>query len=287
MSEAEYEIPSHRLPKGFAENVERVPDAPATPRPAATIVLVRQGNSGPEVLLLKRNRTVGFVPGAYVFPGGRVDAEDASPELAALLYGVSPAEAAKRLGVEESDDGALAYYVAALREAFEETGIMIGSTPNGDPLPPAAADDSVRGVLTALHRGERTFAEAVKELDVTLDGLAVEYIAHWVTPRAEPRRYDTRFFVAVVPDGTEALPDGGEITQAVWLSPEAALARNEAGSLPMIFPTIKTIQSLCGFESVLRLRDSFAGREIPTILPRLVRTPTGVGIQLPEEDGES
>ena len=285
MSEAEYEIPSNRLPKGFAESVERVPDVPATPRPAATIVLVRPGPAGPEVLLLKRNRTVGFVPGAYVFPGGRVDSEDASAELVERLDGVSPEQAAERLGMEESDRRAVAYYVAALREAFEETGIMIGRGPGGTPLPPAAGDASVRGVLAALHRGDRTFAEVVADLDVTLDGGAVEYIAHWITPRAEPRRYDTRFFVAAVPGDTEALPDGSEITQAVWLSPEAALTRHEEGTLPMIFPTIKTLQSLLGFESVQQLRDSFGAREIPTVLPRLVRTPGGVGIRLPEEEG--
>ena len=286
MSEAEYEIPSHRLPKGFAERIEHMPDAPATPRPAATIVLVRPGSAGPEVLLLKRNRTVGFVPGAYVFPGGRVDDADASAELVERLDGVSPEEAGDRLGMEPSDHGAVAYYVAALREAFEETGIMIGWGTDGDRVPPATADNSVRSALADLHGGDRTFAEVVSDLGVTLDGGAMEYIAHWITPRAEPRRYDTRFFVAAVPEGTEALPDGGEITEAVWLSPESALVRSEKGTLPMIFPTIKTLQSLLGFESVQQLQDSFGRREIPAILPRLVRTPTGVGIRLPEEDSE-
>ena len=283
MTEPEFEIPRDSLPEGFAEHVDRPPISPALPRPAATVVLLRPSNRGPEVLLLRRNRTVGFVPGAYVFPGGRVETDDAAPDVLARLHGLSVEQAADRLRLYGQGPSAIAYYVAAIREAFEETGILVGSGPAGDPTASAASSPDMRAAQIQLHRGERTFAEILTGLDATLNGGAVEYIAHWITPQVEPRRYDTRFFAALVPAGEEARPDGSEITEARWLRPEVALELNAAGDLPMVFPTIKTLASLGGFGSVESLLGSFAGRQIPAILPRLVRTPTGIGLQIPKE----
>ncbi|MCA9736835.1 MAG: NUDIX domain-containing protein, partial [Gemmatimonadetes bacterium] len=125
----DYDLPTELLPPGFAETLDRPPAEPVAPRPAATVVLVRDRADGPEVLLLRRTRSSGFVPGAWVFPGGRVDAGDAVPDLLARLDGLDGAEAARRLGLErEATPGpaAVAYYLAALREAFEETGILVG-----------------------------------------------------------------------------------------------------------------------------------------------------------------
>lgn len=287
MTEPDFEIPTGSLPEGFAESVERPPETPVRPRPAATVVLIRPSRSGPEVLLLRRNRTVGFVPGAYVFPGGRVEADDAAPEIVDRLDGLSADEAATRLRLYDEVPSAVAYYVAALREAFEETGILVASDASGAPAASAASSPEVRAAQAQLQRGERTFGDLLSSLDLTLNGGAVEYIAHWITPRVEPRRYDTRFFAAVVSGLLDARPDGSEITEAVWLQPEVALERNVAGDLPMVFPTIKTLETLSGFRAVDTLMASFAGRQIPAILPRLVRTPTGVGIQIPEQNRRS
>jgi 8-oxo-dGTP pyrophosphatase MutT (NUDIX family) len=283
MTEPDFQIPADSLPEGFAENVDRPPDSPVAPRPAATVVLLRPSDRGPEVLLLRRNRTVGFVPGAYVFPGGRVETDDAAPEVLAHVQGLSVEQAAGRLRLYDEAPSAIAYYVAAIREAFEETGILVASDSAGEPAASAAASPDTRAAQIQLHRGERTFGEILATLDVTLSGGAIEYIAHWITPRAEPRRYDTRFFAVLVPAGEEARPDGSEITEARWLPPEIALELHAEGDLPMVFPTIKTLGTLSGFESVDALMASFAGRPIPAILPRLVRTPTGVGIEIPEE----
>ena len=143
--------------------------------------------------------------------------------------------------------------------------------------------EELLGAQRDLTKGETTFRAILEGFDVTLEGRALEYIAHWITPLVEPRRYDTRFFAAAVAEDAEARPDGAEITEAVWLTPEVALRRNEEGTLPMVFPTIRTLQDLDGFTSLDSLFQSFAGRRIPAILPRLVRTPTGVGIQIPDE----
>lgn len=276
----EFEIPHERLPAGFAEGLDDVPAAPATPRPAATIVLLRPGDSGPEVLLLKRNRTVGFVPGAFVFPGGRVDAADALPAVAERLRGISVAEAARRLRLGEEGSSAVAYYVAALREAFEETGILVGRDDNGHWLSSAAHDPRLELAQDRLHAKAVGFAQLLQELGATLDGSAIEYIAHWITPAAEPRRYDTRFFAVGLHARLEARPDGSEITEARWLTPADALRQSQEGRLPMVFPTIRTLRSFLPFDDITQLLESFQETEIPTILPRLVRTPTGVGIRV-------
>ena len=278
------EIPRDQLPGGFGRDVER-PREPATPRPAATVVLLRDHDDGLQVLLLGRNRRVGFVPGAYVFPGGRVDAEDAAPALLERLRGVTPEEAARRLDLPDGDPPAVAYWVAALREAFEETGILVGRTADGDPPPTGAQEEEVLALRETLLEDEARFPEVLDRLGCVMDGGAVEYVAHWITPQAEPRRYDTRFFAAAVPGGSEVVLDDREMVDAVWLTPAAALERNEAGGLPMVFPTLKTLEALRELDSAEAVLEHYRGREIPTIMPRLVETPTGVAIEM-EGEGE-
>lgn len=284
MSDADFVIPFDRLPAGFAESVEDPPAVPVTPRPAATIVLLRDGPEGMEVLLMRRNRRAGFVPGAYVFPGGRVDGSDASPPAVALLADLTPAAAADRLDLHDADPPAIAYYLAALREAFEETGILVGERPDGSPPPTAAENGDVDAVREELMQDRITLADALDRLDCRIDGDAVEYIAHWITPEPEPRRYDTRFFAARVPEGATAIVDPREMTDAVWLTPARALRRLDAGELPMVFPTIKTIEQLAAYDEVERALDAIGGRPVRTIMPTLVVTPTGVGLRVDDEE---
>jgi 8-oxo-dGTP pyrophosphatase MutT (NUDIX family) len=295
------EIPLDRLPQGFAARLESPPQHPSTPRPAATVALFRQGSAqsmddpeshlpaspgaddragdggspGLEILLLQRVRSAGFVPGAYVFPGGRVDPSDGSVGILDHLDGADPREFSARLGIRGDDPPAFAYLVAALREAFEETGILPGLT--------RTIPHSRLGALrTALLQGETTFPKVLRDLDVILDARTTSYIAHWVTPEAEPRRYDTRFFAMEVPRGAHVSPQRSEVSQALWIEPGLALRRNRAGELPMVFPTIRTLEELANFQSADELRDHYDARRIPRILPRLVRTPTGVGISVPD-----
>ncbi len=282
MSDPRSVIPFDRLPDGFAESLDEEPVTPATPRPAATIVLLRDGGDGVEVLLMRRSRRAGFVPGAYVFPGGRVDGSDATPEAMELLADLSPETAARRLRLPDGDPPAIAYYLAALREAFEETGILVGERPDGTPPPTALVDAHVNDVREELMQDRLDFAQALAALDCRVDGDRMEYIAHWITPTPEPRRYDTRFFAARVPAGTEALVDPREMTEALWISPESALRRCDAGEIPMVFPTIKTLEELAEYRSAEEALDAIGGEEVRTILPTLVVTPTGVGLEIDE-----
>ena len=278
-SRPDYEIPAERLPEGFVETLATVPRVPAVPRAAATVVLLREGRDGPEGLLLRRNRATGFVPGAWVFPGGRVDAADGEEALADRWDGLTRDGAAGRLGLGPgAEPPAIAYYGAAVREAVEETGLWPGVVAGGGAEPSAEAVR--RGRESLLGRGV-PLAEVLRALDARLDGTAVEYIAHWVTPVVEPRRYDTRFFAATVESGATAAYDEREMTGAVWLTPRAALERHRRGNLPMIFPTIRTLEDLSGFATVEELLAHYRSRRIPRVQPEIVRTATGVALRVP------
>jgi 8-oxo-dGTP pyrophosphatase MutT (NUDIX family) len=287
---SDHEIPWERLPPDFARRLDAPPE-PAVPRPAATVVVLREGDGGgSEVLLLRRSRSAGFVPGAYVFPGGRLDPADASPEALDRLLDRNPDAWGARLKTapEERDaedpgiPGA-AYLTAALRETFEETGLLVARTGAGGLAPSASEDEDVARLRTRLLADEIPFAVVLGTLGLHLDDAAVEYIAHWITPIAEPRRYDTRFFAVRVPREAPVSLQEEEVVAHVWLTPREALDRWREGSLPMIFPTIRTLEDLLGLGGPDEVLAHFRSREIPTILPRLVRTPTGVGIEVPPE----
>jgi recombination protein RecT len=259
-------IPLDRLPPGFAERIADPPADAAPPKPAATAVLVRDAESGPELLLLKRLRTAGFVPGAYVFPGGRVDAADADDELVALL-GDTPR------GPEPP------FWLATIREVFEETSVLLARATDGGAAPHASEVGRWREALLA---DGVPLLDVMRGLNVRPDISRVVYCSHWITPVAEPKRYDTRFFLAELPAGAEVTADSREMSDAVWLSPAEALERFRAGDLPMVFPTVKTIQRLAGYDSVDAMLAAFRAADVPAILPRLVRTGDGVGIVMPE-----
>ncbi len=260
-------IPEERLPPGFVRSVEHPPAPPAEPHPAATVVLLREAADGPEVLLLRRHRATAFVPGAWVFPGGRVDAGDAAFAASGRAVGaVEPPRAS--------------FWAAAAREAFEETGVLLARDAGGSWLGSAAGSPQLEEWRERLMKGDIALAELIAGLDATLDLRHVVHCAHWITPVVEPRRYDTHFFLAELPEGAEVRPDAREMTAAAWLTPAGALERFRAGQLPMVFPTVRTLESLRSAASVAAALDSFRGAAIPTILPRLVRRPGGVTIEI-------
>lgn len=223
---------------------------------------MRDGPRGLEVLLLRRNHRAGFVPGAYVFPGGRVDPADAAPEAIRRMVGLTPERAAERLDLPIGDPPAIAYYVAAVREALEETGILVGST-----SAPAPGARELARAREALLEDRITFGEALADLGARVAGDTLEYLAHWITPVREPRRYDTRFFAARVPVSAEAVIDPREMTEALWLSPAEGVRGAEAGRLPMILPTVRTLEQLATFDSTDRVLAALPTLSVPTILP--------------------
>jgi recombination protein RecT len=271
MSDRRLVIPSDRLPPGFAERLDQPPADVAVPRPAATVVLVRDAAAGPELLLVRRHGSAGFVPGAYVFPGGRVDDADADPQLLRLLADTPAAPPPE-------------YWLAGVRELFEETGVLLARDTVGSACACATRDAHVAQWREALMSAGATLLAAVTALRVRPDLGRMVYCAHWITPLAEPRRYDTRFFLAELPPACEVAVDERELTDAVWVTAGAAVAGFESGRLPMVFPTIKTIQRLIGYDTVDEMIGAFRGTTVPAVLPRLVRTPEGVSIVVDEQE---
>ena len=163
------------------------------PRPAATVTLVRESSHGFEVLMMQRNFQSVFVPGAYVFPGGAVDARDSSDDIAALCTGLTDAEASRKLGVAS---GGLAYWVAAIRESFEEAGILLACDDKGE-IVTLDDSDSARAARFHAYRsrvehGEHPFSDMLQDEGLRLPLQQIAYFSHWITPVGPPRRYDTR-----------------------------------------------------------------------------------------------
>lgn len=242
----------------------------ATPVPAATLVLLRDAAAGPEALLLRRSRATRFAPGFYVFPGGRVDPSDGDESLARLWDGLAPGAARARLGLDPgATPSALAYYGAAVREAFEETGVVACAVAGSVW---SVADGSARRCPVAAARkslldGTESLARVLRRLRLRLDGAALEYVAHWVTPASSPRRYDTRFFVTAVPFDARVAEDQREVVEAVWLSPRDALARHRTGDFPLMRPTRRTLEDFRAFPSVAALLAAYRGRAVRRIEP--------------------
>jgi 8-oxo-dGTP pyrophosphatase MutT (NUDIX family) len=264
LADPEFVIPAERLPPGFAESVDQPPGEPAVAKPAATIVLLRDTDTM-EVLLLKRHRSSGFVPGAYVFPGGRTDAADADPALLERSLNFRAANVP------------LYYWFAAVREVFEETGVLIARR-DGEWVLDTTSSSEMHEVRVSLLEERLTLKNALRQCDCRIDFEDVVYFAHWITPEAEPRRYDTRFFLARLPERREVQVDPREMTDAAWLSPSEALERFAAGKLPMVFPTVRTLEQLVPFKTTTEALHSFRARDVEPVMPRLVRTEGGVGI---------
>ncbi len=218
-----------------ARDVRHVTEPEAAPRPAATVVLLRPGPGGPEVLLTRRPSTMAFAADMHVFPGGAVDPGDLDPRLAARSA-ITPDDARASLGGDIAAPEALARYIAALRELFEEAGVLLA-----EPLLDGASARSAREGLLA---GRSTMADVAEELDLRLRTDLLVPIGHWTTPPIMARRFDTRFFVAELPDGVEPTFETDEIVGHRWETPRAALDAMAAGDLAMWVPTSATLQQL-------------------------------------------
>ena len=269
-------VPLHRLPPGYEKALRNPPDPPVKPRPAATLALLRKAPSGLEVLLLKRTPRARFIPGAYVFPGGRVDPTDGSAEVAALRSGHAGAGADPHTPDTSSDQVAAAHQVAALRETLEETGILVGGGPAGEGTWNLSSHGRENSILPALRSGALTFAQALERLGRPALPPSLPLIGHWVTPVQERYRYDTLFFGIQVPADCRAVPDGSELVEGIWLTPEEALDRNRAGGLPMVFPTLETLEALSAFSDPAEALTALSQREIPRLLPEVEETGDGI-----------
>ena len=239
--------------------------------PAATVLLVRDCDNVLEVLMVKRSKRPPF-GNLYVFPGGKIDESDKDLNITNFCNGLNDEQASIKLGVNE---GGLSYWVACVRECFEEVGILLAKKNNGQELDLNGADkhkfDNYRRMLL---ENKISLFEICKKENLSLNLNNIEPFSHWITPEIEIKRFDTRFFIAYIPAKQTEKHDGNELTDSVWISPKKALDRSLNGKMPMIMPTISNLQQCLEFDSgqkLLEYQSKLTNDDIPSILPKFFK----------------
>lgn len=267
-------------------DTDEIPGAAmVTLRDAATVMLVRD-TPDLHVFMLRRNLRSDFVGGAYVFPGGAVDPDDRLAEAEARSPGRDDAGASRLLGRSE---GGLGFWVAAIRESFEEAGVLLARRRDAPaPLDLADLEEAARfeRARDALNRRDLRFVDLLVDEDLVLDVTSLHVFSHWITPVGMPRRYDTWFFVAEAPEGHAYLHDDLEAIASTWIRPADAIERSRRGELELIFPTFKNLEALTRFETAAALVEFVrAASDIAVTQPRIVQDESGIRLLLPGDPG--
>ncbi len=252
-----------------------------TPVPAATVMLLRDGGASPEVLLVQRSVKSEFLPDLYVFPGGRVEDEDVA--LADRLIGVASEDARRcAASVRDRTPG---YLVAAIRETFEEVGILLARRRGEPELLGVDLAEQLGRLRLDVQAGRASFADLVRaeDLELAADRLALH--GHWITPEMVPHRFDTLFFCALAPADQLAAHDGLESTAHAWLTPEDALAQARRGECSVVFPTRCNLETLCGFTNAATALEASRRRPVVPIHPRVEQHETGPRLVIREDAG--
>ena len=238
--------------------------------PAATILLVRDAPDF-EVLMVERHHQIDFASGALVFPGGKTHAGDHDPAWEGRVIGWESTAPEKR-----------ALRIAAIREAYEEAGILLARHPDGEPF---RGDERAGPARDEVAHDRRAFIDLARELDVSLDLDALTVFARWITPSMMPKRFDTWFYVAAAPADQLAVCDGWETVDAEWIAPAEVLRLADAGERTVIFPTRMNVQLLAEADNALDAVVRAAARTLVTVEPKVADTPEGKFLVIPPDAG--
>jgi 8-oxo-dGTP pyrophosphatase MutT (NUDIX family) len=247
--------------------------SPATPVPAATILMLRDGREGLEVFMVVRHHQIDFASGALVFPGGKADPQDFDPALVAHLDGAA------------GDEAMRAIQVSAIREAFEECGILLARDEGQSGLISGARLAELSPYRTSLHSGATGMVEFVQKERLRLACDRLVHFAHWVTPDMMPKRFDTHFFLAEAPADHLAVHDGHESVDSVWIRPVDVLAQAATGKRTVIFPTLRNVEKLANCDSVQDALTAAAAASVVRVLPWTERRDDGTWLCIPREAG--
>jgi 8-oxo-dGTP pyrophosphatase MutT (NUDIX family) len=244
------------------------------------------GDPAIEVCMLRRNLGASFAAGAHVFPGGSVDEADGDAEFETVCRGRTDAEASATLGLAH---GGLSFWVAAVRECFEEAGVVLAYPPGASDMLDAS-DPVVRARFAAhrdaLNAGTDRFLDVCRAEGLELATDALHYISRWITPGFMPKRFDTRFFVCAAPPGQVALHDDGETIATVWLRPADALDRSRRGELDLLPPTLANLKTVGRFATTTELLDAAATMVEMPAMEAVVATEAGeFKVLRPGDDG--
>ncbi|HET6908270.1 MAG TPA: NUDIX hydrolase [Mycobacteriales bacterium] len=260
---------SRRLPKEFVAHARALATgevAATEPKHAATVILLRDAADGMQSYLLRRTRTMAFAAGMYVFPGGSVDPRDEA--LADDHWaGPPPAAWAGLLSADEALTKALV--CAAVRETFEESGVLLAGAGPDDVVADTTGDEWESDRVALVDRS-LSFAAMLDRRGLVLRADLLRPWAHWITPEFEPKRYDTRFFVAALPAGQRTRDVGGEADKVAWVRPREALDAADKGEMGMLPPTAFTLSEVASYDDVAAVLAAGSARDIKPVLPKLV-----------------
>lgn len=246
---------------------------PVTPSPAATLVLIRDRAPGEvEALLLQRHAKSKFAGGDYVFAGGKVEAHDVPADVERFCRGLTAHAAAARLGGDLEPSVALSYWVGAIREAFEEVGMLLAYDRQGELVRFTPENrERFEAYRVACQSANPAFFTMLRAEDLTLATDRLTYFAHWITPEEQPLRFDTRFFAAVAPP-QDPVVDGHEIVALRWLTPPEAMDAFRRKDITLRLPTIKNLELVqSGGVRADEILGALRGRAVPTIRPRVLQ----------------
>jgi 8-oxo-dGTP pyrophosphatase MutT (NUDIX family) len=252
--------------------------APVDPRHAATVILLRDAPGGLEAYLLRRVGSMAFAGGMYAYPGGGVDVRDS--ETSTAWAGPTAEEWAARLGCDARFARALV--CAAVRETFEESGVLLAG-PSAGAVVADVSDAGWERERIALEARESSLSELLRQHRLVLRSDLLRPWARWVTPEPEPRRYDARFFVAALPGGQATREVGGEADRVVWLRPADALRAVERGVMQMLPPTSATLEEIAAYDTVADVLAAANARQLAPITPRIMLDESGGRVLLPGE----
>lgn len=235
----------------------------AEPRSASTVILLREnpapGSAPLEIYLARRKNSLKFLGGFSAFPGGALENQDYDAENQKRSRGLDPDEAQRLFRGDITGVEALAHFLAAIREVYEETGILLALTESGGlPRP-----EIIAGWQPQIRDGKIPLVEMMKEERLFYDTPALKYFDHWVTPDFSPIRFSARFFLAINPPGRSPVPCPIEFETAEWINPEKALESFEAGEIKMIPPTLHCLKRLAPFGKIEELLDFFSREPLP------------------------
>lgn len=223
------------------------------PKHAATVILLRpEQRDGFEVFMTRRPMGMNFLGGAYVFPGGGIGDQDAAEALLKRCCGLSRQDSKRILHADLSPELCLAHWVAAIRELFEEVGVLLCVTEAGKPIntQQQGLPERLTGKRRELIEGRINFLTLLESEGLFCDAAGLSYFSHWRTPEEFSTRFDTRFYLTPLPPDQDPLPISEEVAHSIWLTPERALKLCQEGSLPVIFPTFSSLRTLADFDSL-------------------------------------
>lgn len=240
-------------------------------RPASTVVILRDGADGVEVFMVVRHHAIDFASGALVFPGGKVDAEDSDAAWSELAPNAPVAP-------DRS------FFVAAGRETFEEAGLVLARRRGTNEILDAdAAHRLVETYRAAQLKGDTTFVDIVRKENLVLAGDLMVPFAHWITPEAVPKRFDTHFFLITAPMAQLGAHDGSESVDSIWITPQQALREAEAGTRTLVFATRMNLEKLSRYRTVAEAVEVTRSRPVVTVMPKILRSDSGRRLQIPAE----